>query len=429
MTAKCNILPKELYPDCWFDENRVNVLFAPFRSKSVNSKDWDSKYEFWKNLINSYCLHFKQSYFRIEDLQKAFAKDGRIPACLPDVIREMHNNRELQEIRDFVNIPPESWTLWAADLMIKRPIIWSLNKLKNTVIRPTAVDLNYVHINTLVNIAADLVKTASVKNSNSHVVDIKTVDYFSSHQIDDINILLNYLLINHKCSLREIITGDSKTTLIKFSESRERITDREVDIYTLECTERILSNSIEKYETDIQSIIRDTKSHLVKGHRQLAKTCLKKKKEIEKRVESRANALFNVQTLLLRIQDSDDDGIVIDTYKKALSSLRTTFKNDNLNEDAVTNTMLELAEVLDIHDDIQTTLSQPVREDDTDLEAELANLIAEDAKIKLPKPTDEKPANAQTLDDVDDLTEQLNKFSLPELPTHSPLGHLSNHVN
>lgn len=424
MASKCNILPKELYPDCWSDENRVNVLFAPFRSKSVNPKDWESKYEFWRNLIKSYCLHFKLSFFRIEDLQKAFAKDGRIPACLPDVLREMHINRDLQTTKDFVNIPAETWSLWAADIIIKKPIIWSWNKLKSTVISTNNVDLNYVHTAALKSIAEDLGKSVSSLNIKSHIGDVKSIEDFSHHQVDNINILLNYLLINRKCSLREINTGDAKTTLIKFSDKGERITDREVDIYTLECTERIIGNSIEKYETEIQSIVKDAKNHLVKGHRQMAKTCLKKKKEIEKRVEARSNALFNVQTLLLRIEDTKDDVIVMDTYKKALSSLRTTFKSDILNEDAVADTMLELAEVLDVHDDIQSNLAQAIREDDADLEAELADLIASDAESKSPKPS--KP---QSVDNVDDLTKQLNDLRLPEVPTHSPLDHLRSDVN
>lgn len=88
----------------------------------------------------------------------------------------------------------------------------------------------------------------------------------------------------------------------------------------------------------------------------------------------------------------------------ALSSLRDTFKNAGLSEDAVSETMLEIGEVLDIHNDIHSAISQPVVGDDSCLEEELAELMAEDKDEKV----DEEKG-----DGVEELQKQLNKLSIP----------------
>lgn len=57
------------------------------------------------------------------------------------------------------------------------------------------------------------------------------------------------------------------------------------------------------------------------------------------------DALYNIQALLSKVQDVDVNSHVLDTYKTALNSLKTTFKETGLSEDKVINTMLELEEV------------------------------------------------------------------------------------
>lgn len=72
---------------------------------------------------------------------------------------------------------------------------------------------------------------------------------------------------------------------------------------------------------------------------------MRKKHEIEKQITKRGNALQNVQILLSRIQDADQDTEVLESYKMALTSLRKTFKEGGLTEDAAVDTMIELSEV------------------------------------------------------------------------------------
>lgn len=47
------------------------------------------------------------------------------------------------------------------------------------------------------------------------------------------------------------------------------------------------------------------------------------------------------------MHEANTDGQVLESYKLALTSLKETFKNAGLSEDAVSQTMLELGEVSD----------------------------------------------------------------------------------
>ena len=35
----------------WADDQRMSVLFAPLRAKEVNPESWNSKVNFWSNLV------------------------------------------------------------------------------------------------------------------------------------------------------------------------------------------------------------------------------------------------------------------------------------------------------------------------------------------------------------------------------------------
>lgn len=83
------LLPAEKLPECWSQEERMNALFSPFRSKSANPQDWISKYKFWHNLIYEWLEYTMQCSFSINDLNEAFKRRGCTPLCLVTVIEEL----------------------------------------------------------------------------------------------------------------------------------------------------------------------------------------------------------------------------------------------------------------------------------------------------------------------------------------------------
>jgi len=419
-------LPQDKLPECWNDEARMNVLFAPFRSRTANPQDWDYKLSFWKNLICTCCTHSKVYSFKIEDLQKLLNKDGRSPGCLNIVIDEMYKSGEIKPMEQFLQKPAQTWSGWATNILIKKPIVWSYSKIKDSLVAPNT-NQTFVHLLAVQTDADALLASIpeDLKNKVISLQELLEITGIDQSKANSVKLLLHHLMCNNKVDIREITSENKQeislhNLLIKFVDLKKlkHISDIDISIHILEQNEKTLTKNLEKLENEVLAFISEAKAYLAKGQRQMAKSCLRKKHEIEKRITKRANALQNVQVLLSRVRDADTDSQVLDSYKLALSTLRKTFKETGLTEDSVVDTMTELSEMLDIHEDIQSSLSQPLSGDDADLEDELAELIASDNTPTPPKP----PSPLAKDSDTEELERRLHNLKLPEVPSTSPVG-------
>lgn len=69
----------------------------------------------------------------------------------------------------------------------------------------------------------------------------------------------------------------------------------------------------------------------------------------------------------------------MESYQVGVAALKQTFKAAGLTEDDVANTMDEVQEVLETHNEIQALLAEPVDSStDEGLEEELSDLLSED---------------------------------------------------
>lgn len=413
-------LPKDKLPDDWKDESRMNVLFAPFRNRSVNPHDWDFKYAFWKKLITDTCVYNKVYTVTLDELQKLFNINGRSPACLNVVYEEMYKRGELKQLEQFLQKPAQTWRSWITETIVKKPFIWSYNKIRDTVKSPS--------LGVLVNLPAIVLEGEALQSiipddfkkrivNLKEVLDVMDVDVAKANQV---KLILHHLMCMGAVDIHDIKVGDSQPSpsniLIKFKniENKDLITEVEVSIHILEQTEQNLSSVVEQLEKEVLGFIEEAKLYLTKGQRQMAKSCLRKKHEVNKRLTQKASALHNVQVLLLKLRDSSMDAQVLETYQLALSTLKNNFKDAGLSEDSVGDVVSELGSLLDMHNDIQSTLAQPLLNDgDDDLEDELAALITTNSP-----PTDPSSPSKPIIDaDTLELEARLEKLKLPDVPS------------
>lgn len=118
------------YPSCWQDEARVQVLLAPFRDRSVNPENYDSKMKFWQDNIREYCFFKGKANFCKQELQDIFTKGQRVPCCLDSVLDEMQRLKLLRLRKDYEYDPANGWTGWAVNSFLKKPLNWGFNKIK-----------------------------------------------------------------------------------------------------------------------------------------------------------------------------------------------------------------------------------------------------------------------------------------------------------
>lgn len=269
-------LPEDLLPQ---DEKRTSVLFAPVRARSVNPQDWDSKLTFWKNLIGTYCVRCKVYSFKLDDLKDAFKRNGRSPGCLDVVFEEMVKNGECVPLDKFFESSPDTWSRWAADVLVKKPLLWSYNVLKDKFVTKDK-EVTYVHQKTIEEESEKFLSSVpnDYKNKVINLKELLDIQVYDLSDPNSVKLLLHQLTKNGKAAVKELALNTdiedngtkAKHLLIKIADKKvQPITNVEIGIHTLEQNEKTLLDNVEELESKIDQLQNEAKEHLKKGHRQM----------------------------------------------------------------------------------------------------------------------------------------------------------------
>lgn len=268
-------IPENKLPECLKDENRLNVLFAPLRNKSVNSKDWEDKITTWKSIIKIYCETTNKYYFTLSSLNEVFIRHGRPPPCLSEVLNDMIRNHEVEVMDLFLKKVSHTWSGWLTDVVIKRPLSWSYNTVKKSIF-PT-INGRYVHLEVVKNKSEELLHLIpeNFKNKVLSFKELLAALNYSSDNTENFKLLLHYLENQQKISVKLLQNHSGKneldTLLIKFGDGHSvtPVSDIDVGIHTLEQNEKLISKHVEDLEDQVDKCIEEAKSHLQKKHKQL----------------------------------------------------------------------------------------------------------------------------------------------------------------
>lgn len=409
-------LPPEKIPHCWNQDDRMNALFAPFRSKSANQQDWVSKYKFWNDIIYTWLRYTIQCRFSLFDLNEIFKRKGCSPLCLTTVIEEMLRNGEIVSEEEFLQETNDSWVAWSLNIFIKKPLMWSYFKVKDYVVGQNVnIYTKYVHLKTVKEIA-ELVHY-TINNEREYILisiseileKCKKEDCLSGINNDTLKLALTWLKYHKKSIFKKSST--SNDLLVKFSMKEvHHISEIEEALYNLLNQESKLEREIELLEKDKIAIVNKVKISLAKGLQQVAKTHLRNKIELEKIIEKRAKTLANLRTLVLNIQNAHSDTAILNAYKIA-SSILTQFGEKGLSEHEVRDVIDGMNEALENYKDVQSTLTETIPsidlESDSDLEKELSQLINEDNSCKV------KVSAVNEKIELEDLQQRLRNLGLP----------------
>lgn len=271
-------IPEDKLPDCLKDEQRINVLFAPLRNRSVNPKDWDSKLSSWKSIIKIYCYTNNIYTFSVLQLKSVFIRNGRPPSCLNEVVNDMLKDGEIQLIDVFMTKTSTTWSGWAIDILVKRPLSWSFNKVKDKIISPSS-DQTFVHVE-IIKIKCESLLAVIPDKFKNKLISLKQLLFLlqDSLLVNNVKLLLHYLQNEHKIDITELENSykeEPDRILIKFGDGSKvvLISERDIGIYMLEQNEQQLSKSIEILEDEILTCIKEAKVQLLKNHKQSVRFC------------------------------------------------------------------------------------------------------------------------------------------------------------
>lgn len=419
--SECKVKPK-----FWDDDLKMESWFAPFRNRDLNPLNYDNKITFWKSGVNYFCTQVKQCYFNLNDLKRFFVRNEKVPSCLAAVLEDMIREGVVQSLSDFErNVPNNTWVSWAVNKLIGSPFKWSLKKVAD-IVSPPAVeiedDVEYVYIPALKEQAENLYKTV---NGAKDIFTYDTLKELHCKTLDTrvdlkmIKLLVQWLEMDGKAQ----VYFESKhchVHLIKFksdSYTAPQISEAEVSIYILQRKEQSLIDELRTFEAEKEKLHIEVKNHLKQKKKNTARNTLRKQKEMEKRITKLTNVLENIQSLLYRVQDTEVDSQILESYKVGADALKSRMCKTGLNLVSVDHTMDEIEKALDLHTDIQEALGQAVITlNENDLESELAELLLDDlppVPPELGSPGRKPGKNNADLNDLPEVPSVLSKLVRP----------------
>lgn len=432
-------------PVVWSDDTRMNALFAPFRKRDLNPLHYDNKMKFWKETIINLCKENKIIQVDVPLLENFFTRNKIKPKCLESVMNELQASGSFKTRSDALK-PKLGLIQNVINKCIWSPLAWSTNFiLEKTAIKsyipyrsnstPNLSDLNlstasqksdssdktqFVNVNmieTKSNELLTLLQKRIVFNNvdclveYDHLFDLAPQFLNNSSAERDIELLVRYLEANQKLI---VFMSENKKKLVKFSMNNQNVTpvtEIELSYMQLKETEAKLETETNKIEGEISSLTETIKEYLKNNNRSAAMKYLKKRKQLEKSLESKDNMLSNIQAILMSIQQTDTNRIAYDAYNKSAHALKEA--NKTIDMDKLDDTMQDLQEIMQVNTDIEEVMKTPIstRFDESELNAELADLLSDSAAPK---------------DESMDMTDVL--ASLPEAPKHTPQKKATSHA-
>lgn len=383
-----NSIDRSYLPDCWSDDERMNVLFNPFRIREVNPEGWDLKMNFWINLINKWCLSQRKLVFTIDELRKSFIRNGRLPHldCIQLVVSHMKRENTIQYKTELNKNNAPTWTGWFFNSLTKIPLLKNDESIKDKIID---IDSNIALVNMEIlenisqNIEAYIRKMESSCIGYVKFLNILKKEIFADKMWEDqsLEVILKYLQCKNKFKISE-----------KSGFKIVEIGNPDIENISLVVRDLIrdkLEDEIKDLEEKLNKLRQQAKVVLQNGNKQLALLLLKRKKKLDNLVLQKYCQLNNIEEMYEKIQEAISQKQIMQANELA----NNMFKALKLNIEDVENVKSELEEKMNDVSDITSELSRPNNDlVDFDEEQELKDLLEEnddDNKNKPQTPDDE----------------------------------------
>lgn len=427
-------LPLDFFPDCWAkDEERMDVLFNPFRPKNVNPVNYESKMKFWKLLIVKYCNEKGSASISEFELKNAFMRNGRKPMCLSTVLQDMQNNHEIETLPKFMTPVQHSWKGWAIDVMVKKPVSWGWSVVKDRIFQPSnqADEMETFIVLESVETHSELLQSHNARGEILILDDVVSKSKEIGLSAEGTEYALHFLKNNQQADTATIERNANGETLtvVKFAkiDSKTGITESDKAMFNMNQMEQILTKRTEAIEAQIHQMDDKIRELVRERKRDMAKNYLKRKKLMIADLDKQLAQLQHITTLKSNIENAKYNAGVVETYKMGAKALKEIYEENGLTVDKVEDVMFDVQDIIDDHDEIQhivggVTISHANDVDELELEQELQDLINDDRNDNdtgLPQPNranvDDSLEQPNRANPDDSLERRLTNLKLPNL--------------
>ncbi|KAL5020879.1 hypothetical protein ScPMuIL_000034 [Solemya velum] len=396
--------------DVFQDEARINVLYSPFREKSLNPNSWEQKMKFWTNKVIDDSKKRDSAIIDMKTFPSNFSVNGRVPKCLDAVIDEMTRNGKIKKFQDGSTQTSDGWLPWCYNVLVKRPVSWGWNYVR----KPTKPQVEKYVITEIIQEKASRVLQMFHAEMDSDVTDC-VIEYSSLKNKcwticqDDVeyDLVIKELVDDNKVVLKKM----DQEILVKFlgrTDARVKpFEDRDTNIHCIKKSVESLQKTIDKVSEDIEKYTEEAKEAKRKGNTQAALRSLRHRKRARMKVERLTRSSDLLEDVLNRIETAVSEDMILQAISRGTAALKGMTSQMDMGK--VQDTMDDVAEAVDDHEEIQSEMSgMSVRLGDqtqSELECELDKLL-EDTQSKA--------------DPLDDISNALKDLELPDVPSFSP---------
>ncbi|KAI8066201.1 Snf7-domain-containing protein [Gilbertella persicaria] len=214
-------------------------------------------------------------------------------------------------------------------------------------------------------------------------------------QLSDMDLwfVLRYLVHHYGVAVQDTFkTFGHQSTVIKFPERTESertkavISQEDKAIVSLKAACTALHYQVDQLEIKAQEFLQVAQQHYTFHRKPQAMFMLRKKKQIEHLLEQRYKTLDTMETVLLKIEASQNDLYMVQAFNLGTETLRKMLAHHSF--DKIQETMDELQEALDDHEQVEHALTQGhhviVDQDEQALEEQLESLALEEQALTQP---------------------------------------------
>ncbi|KAI7863089.1 Snf7-domain-containing protein, partial [Spinellus fusiger] len=205
----------------------------------------------------------------------------------------------------------------------------------------------------------------------------------------DLRLVLSYLHSTKGVDIAHDIKGYGKSyTVIKFPENssgsvKAEITQHDKAIISIKTTCRALHTQVDELQRKVEELTYKAKEFYSKKYKARALYCLRIKRDTEQVLEKRLYSLETMETMLMKIEASQNDVQIVRAFNIGADTLRGIISSNGLTLESVEETMFKMQDVLDDQREVEQAIATGSEEtnsmqlpamDEEELERELAAL-------------------------------------------------------
>eukprot|EP01117_Protostelium_nocturnum_P007809 TRINITY_DN2795_c1_g1_i3.p1 TRINITY_DN2795_c1_g1~~TRINITY_DN2795_c1_g1_i3.p1 ORF type:complete len:412 (-),score=145.77 TRINITY_DN2795_c1_g1_i3:239-1474(-) len=282
---------------------QTRAFFSKLPSKEDKPEQRETRIRNWSSIINEYARQTNDFLVSSDKIRSHFVKDGIRPDCIPEVLMEMEQRKQLATPQQIAS-GTDGWGLWLLKKsysIISSPLRYSSPQTSSS--NYVVVDLLHQQSSSLLSRLDGTITTFErLKTAERNRYLSTNGERIPSNFTEQIDLCIQDLASKRQAFVFNV--GKNGEKAIKISSKKENVS--EVDVGTLQIKNALESveQQIEQLEEEALLAKKQALAYKVKKQTKTALIHLQRSKRMDKLRESRLVSADNLRQILEKIEDA-----------------------------------------------------------------------------------------------------------------------------